>query len=147
ERALFRRLSVFAGGFDLEAAEAVTAGDGIGATDVLDLLTQLVDRSLVVPEDRAGEARYRLLEPVRQYARDWLEASGEAEAVSRQHAEYFLRLVEQETPHPWGAPDQRAWLRRLRRDGDNLRAALAWAEERQEGELGLRLGAALWLFW
>jgi predicted ATPase/class 3 adenylate cyclase len=167
ERTLLRRLSVFAGGWTLAAAEAVgsdqwTVGSGVKGmdqggidsaglptahcllpTDVLDLLTSLVDKSLVTYDDQGGEGRYRLLETVRQYARDRLLDAGEAGVRSR-HLEFFVRLAEQAEPELKG-PDQVAWLDRLEREHDNLRAALAWSREAVEN--GLRLGGALAEFW
>jgi predicted ATPase/DNA-binding SARP family transcriptional activator/DNA-binding CsgD family transcriptional regulator len=142
ERALFRRLAVFAGGWTLEAAEAVGA-----AGSVLDLLSGLVTRSLVFAESTdAGDVRYTLLEPVRQYAQEKLEDSGEAEAASRRHAEYFVALAEEAEPELVG-PRQVGWFARLDAEHDNVRAALSWALEQGEAELGLRLAGALRPFW
>ena len=147
ERALFARLAVFAGGWTLEAAEAVGAGDGIEPEDVLDLLARLTDKSLVVVDAQPdGTARYRLLETLRQYAREKLAAGGAAGAVRRRHAAHFLALAEAAEPELRG-PGAAAWLDRLEAEGDNLRAALEWAEATGEAELGLRLGAALFWFW
>lgn len=127
ERKLFGRLSVFAGGFSLEAAEAVGAGDGIEEGNVLDLLSQLVDKSMVVAEARAASAlHYRMLEPVRQYGLERLEGSGEAEQVRERHARYYLALAEEAEPHIMG-PEQGVWLERLAREHDNFRSALSWA--------------------
>jgi predicted ATPase len=152
ERLLFARLSVFAGGWTLEAAEAVGAGDDIEEEDVLDLLSKLVDKSFVVVEGTSGEngLGYRMLEPVRQYGYERLEGSGEAEAVRRRHAEYYLALVEEAEPE---LREQGAWLESLEAEHANRRAALGWAldpvEDAQEpagaerAELGLRLAAAL----
>src|SRR5215212_2875798 len=95
ERAMLRRLSVFAGGFTLEAAEAVGAGGGIEEGGVLDLLSSLVDKSLVLVTEQDGETRYRLLETVRQYAAEKLEQAGEADGVRRRHAQYYLALAEE----------------------------------------------------
>jgi predicted ATPase/DNA-binding SARP family transcriptional activator/DNA-binding CsgD family transcriptional regulator len=147
ERALFRRLSIFAGGWTLEAAEAVCSGGGIGREDVLDLLGGLVDKSLVVAGASTGGAvRYRMLEPIRQYAREKLEESGEADEVQGRHAAFFLALAEEAEPELTGA-QQRLWVERLEREHDNLRAALSWVLERGQAELGLRFGGALWQFW
>jgi predicted ATPase/DNA-binding SARP family transcriptional activator/DNA-binding CsgD family transcriptional regulator len=147
ERRLFCRLSVFAGGWTLAAAEKVGAGD-TEQVDVLDLLCRLVDKSLVVGEAMgAGGVRYRMLEPVRQYAREKLEEGGEAEEVRLQHASVFLALAEEAESRLQG-PEDVQWLERLEAEHDNLRAALSWALEREEtDELGLRLAGALWLFW
>ncbi|HET9001167.1 MAG TPA: LuxR C-terminal-related transcriptional regulator, partial [bacterium] len=149
ERLLLRRLSVFAGGWTLEAAETICAGGGIESPDVLDLLTKLVDKSLVVVQPPRGEARYRLLETVRQYARDWLVESEETAEVRGRHRDWFLALVERTHEagyepvwHPPGV------LERLDRDHENLRAALGWsATEKAGAEPGLRLAGALAPFW
>ncbi len=147
ERKLFRRLSVFAGGWTLEAAEAVVSGDGVEDGDVLDVLSGLVEKSLVVAESAEGRrVRYRMLEPVRQYAQEKLEESGESEAVRQRHAYLFLALAEEAEPELRG-PQQKTWLERLEVEHDNMRAALSWALERGEAELALRLGGALWWFW
>jgi predicted ATPase/DNA-binding SARP family transcriptional activator/DNA-binding CsgD family transcriptional regulator len=151
ERVLFGRLSVFAGGWTLEAAEAVGSGEG----EVLDPLSRLVDKSLVaVEEGEQGVMRYTMLEPVRQYAREKLRESAEEDAVQRRHARFFLAMVEEVEPEMSG-PDQEAWLKKLEREHANLRAALAWAldpadsrEPREHRtELGLRLAGALSRFW
>ncbi|HLL40229.1 MAG TPA: tetratricopeptide repeat protein [Rubrobacteraceae bacterium] len=147
EKKLFGRLSVFAGGWTLEAAGAVGAGGGVEEDDILDVLSGLVDKSLVVtesPEERS--VRYRMLEPVRQYAVEKLEESGKPEELRRLHAEYFLALAEEAHPELRG-PQQKTWLERLEAEHDNLRAALSWALEQGEVELALRLGGDLWWFW
>jgi predicted ATPase/DNA-binding SARP family transcriptional activator/DNA-binding CsgD family transcriptional regulator len=147
ERVLFRMLSVFAGGFKLQAAEAVCSGGAIEEEDVLDLLGALVDKSLVVAGAAAGGAvRYRMLEPIRQYAREKLEESGEAAEVQGRHAAFFLALAEEAEPELAG-PQQSAWVERLEEEHDNFREALSWALERGEAGLGLRFGGALWRFW
>ena len=147
ERVLFRRLSVFAGGFTLEAVEQVGAGDGVAAPDVLDLVTHLVERSLVAFDAPEGDARYRLLETIRQYAQVKLLDAGEADAVRQAHLDYYLELAEQADPHLRG-PAQMAWLARLATEHDNLRAALGWSLARPDGaEVGIRLAGALQWFW
>ena len=148
EKALFRRLSVFAGGWTLEAAEAVgKAGEEVRAGDVLVLLGNLVEQSLVVAEGAAdGSVRYGMLEPVRQYGRERLEEGGVAEAVAGRHAAFFLALAEQADPELKG-PRQVLWLERLQAEQDNLRAAMRWLLEKGESEEAARLGWALWLFW
>lgn len=152
ERRLFRRLSVFADGWTLEAAEAVGSGDGTNLP-VLDLISRLVDKSLVAAEvSDNGGARYRMLEPVRQYAREKLEQNGEAGAVGCRHAEYYLALGERVEPELVGAR-QVEWLERLETERNNLRTALSWALVREDAEregraeLGLRLATALGRFW
>jgi non-specific serine/threonine protein kinase len=151
ERALFRRLSVFVGGWDLEAAEAVGAGEPVDADFVLDLLSALVDKSLALAETQSGGGlRYRMLEPVRQFAREKLEESGEATDLRRSHAEHYLDLAETAGPRLMG-PDQGLWLRRLRTEFANLRETQAWSlepgEEDERARVRLRLPAALWRFW
>ena len=147
ERTLFRRLSVFAGGFTLAAAEEVCADKILEGGEVLDLLSLLVDKSLVVTRERDGEARYRLLETIRQYGEEKLnESAEEAAVIKRSHAGYFLELAEEAEPAML-IPGQEAWMGRLELEHDNLRAALGWL--RQEGmvEQGLRLAGALRRFW
>ncbi len=148
EKKLFGRLSVFAGGWTLEAAEEVGADGSIEGSDVLDLLGRLVDKSLVVAEAEAqGAVRYRMLEPIRQYAQERFEASEELVTIQRRHAEFFLALAEEAEPEVEG-PQQAAWLERLEAEYDNLRAALSWSLERgEETELGLRVAGALGQFW
>ncbi len=186
ERVFLRRLSVFAGGFSIEAAEAVCAEDGsrfwvLGASppsapksgtaspfqppgtqhrepgtqnpeplrrdDVLDLLFRLVNRSLVIVEDRDGVVRYRLLEMVRQYAAERLEESGEVAWLRERHLVFFVALAEEAEPRLTSA-NRGPWLARLAAEHDNLRAALAFglADSRAAG-LGLRLVGALTWYW
>ena len=147
EKGLFGRLSVFAGGWTLEAAEAVGAA-GDAEEEVLDLLSGLVDKSLVTARERqqSGGVRYRMLEPVRQYTLEQLNENGGAEGAKRAHARYFLALAEEAEPRLRG-PEDREWLERLEEEHDNMRAALSWTLERGEVELGLRLAGALWRFW
>jgi predicted ATPase/DNA-binding SARP family transcriptional activator/DNA-binding CsgD family transcriptional regulator len=147
ERQLFGRLSVFAGGWTLEGAEAVGAGGGIEQDNVLDLLSRLVDKSLVVAEATGdGGVRYRLLEPIRQYAQERLEEGVESDAVRRRHAAFSLALAEEAEPELQGS-QQVAWLKRLETEHPNLRVALAWSLDGGEPEMGLRLAGALWRFW
>jgi predicted ATPase/class 3 adenylate cyclase len=137
ERALLQRLAVFAGGCTLEAAEAVGAGGDVSRMDVLGLLANLVDKSLVTRE--AEGERYRLLETVRQYADERLNESGEADQVHRRHLEFFLAIAEQASSKLVGA-DQGAWLARLDLEAENLLAAHAECDQAENGgELGLRL--------
>jgi predicted ATPase/class 3 adenylate cyclase/Tfp pilus assembly protein PilF len=146
ERTLFQRLSVFAGGWTLEAAEAVCAGDGLDPYDILDLLTQLVNKSLIIPDaDTEAQARYRPLETIRQYARERLLEAGGSEKVRDWHLEYYLKFTEQAEPELRG-PDQVVWLDRLEKDVDNIRAAMEWALEVRV-EAGLRIASALLWFW
>jgi predicted ATPase len=146
-RRLLSRLAVFRGGWQLEAAEAVAAQPSSLPLDTLDGLTELVDQSLVRRADeQAGVARYALLESVREFAAERLEASGEAAAVQAAHATVFLEVAETCAPNLRGA-DQRDWLDRLERDHDNMRAALAWAVERPDPGVAVGLAFALWRFW
>lgn len=147
ERLLLCRLAVFSGGWTLEAAEHICSLAPIGEEQVLDLLTSLVDKSLVVFEARETGARYRLLEVVRQYAWERLQACGEEEILRSRHRDWFLKMAEAAVPYLRGS-DQARWLQRLDTEYDNFRAALAWsATEAQDGELELRLAAALGRFW
>ena len=160
EQMLFQRLAVFAGGFTLEAAEAVCADNqhlaqqvdetgGARTIDTLDLLSDLVDKSLVLVADRTpGEAvRYRLLEPIRQYALDKLREAGAETATRDRHLDYLLHLAEQAEPR-LKSESQMQWLQRLDKEHDNLRAGLAWsAQDASRDIAGLRLANALHQFW
>ena len=139
-RRLLASLAVFRGGFRLEEAETVAAG-----MDVLQGLSQLVDQSLVQPTMGPDGARYRLLEPIRDYAASRL-ADDAAFETGRRHALAYLALVEAAAPHMPGG-QQLAWLDRLTAEHDNLRAAVAWMMDHEETELALRFGAAAWRFW
>jgi predicted ATPase/class 3 adenylate cyclase len=145
ERAALRRLAVFVGGWTLEAAEAICGGD-VAAADVLDLLTRLVQRSLVAPEEQTREIRYKMLETVRQYAREKLQESGEEAAIRDRHSQWYLALAQRAEPELQG-PEQTAWLTRLDSDHDNFRAGLEWLIDRKEVESALRLTSSLWRFW
>ena len=137
ERALFRRLAVFAGGFTLEAAEKVGADGDLDERDVLDLLTRLVEKSLVALD--AGGERYRLLETVRQYAYEHLEQSGEIDAARTRHLLFYLDLAEKAGPE-WIGPKQREWLTRFDHERENIIAAHAFCDRADDGgPLGLRL--------
>jgi predicted ATPase len=146
EQRLFAHLSVFAGGWTLEAAEGVCCpGENTG---VVDALASLVDKSLVQQaETPADGVRFSMLEVIREYARDRFEAlSEEVMSVRRRHAEYFLHLTREADAHYWG-PEQSLWQRRLIADLDNLRAALAWARDSNEVDLALQLAGTLRHFW
>jgi predicted ATPase len=156
EQQLFRRLSVFAGGFTLEAVQAVCvfaadetsspaqADDGA----VLEQLGQLLDKSLVqTQQDTGGEPRFTLLETIREYATEQLAASGEQAALQQRHAHYFLKLAEEMEPH-LSSPEGDIWLERLSREDANLRAALTWSKANQDAvETGLRLAGVLYFYW
>ena len=147
EQALLCRLSVFAGGWGLEAAEGVCGGEGIAGWEVLDVLTGLVDKSLVVYGEGGGAERYRMLEMVRGYGWERLETEGELERWRSRHLDWFLALAE-EAERKLAGPEQGEWLERLEEEHDNLRAALGWCREAPEGAaVGQRLAGALWRFW
>jgi predicted ATPase len=153
EQALFRRLAIFAGGFTLEAVQAVcvldaAAGASLETDDVLDQLAQLLDKSLVHPQQGiGGEPRFTILETIHEYAQEQLEASGEAAALQKRHADYFLRLALEAAPHMYG-PERDVWIERLDREEANLRAALAWSKADKEAvQTGLRLAGALAFYW
>jgi len=145
QQCLFRRLAVFAGGWALDAAESVCTGGQVDAPEVLDLLSALVEKSLVVRDVGPRAAtRYRLLETVRQYARERLDAEGESVAVRERHAEYYLALAERAG---LSGSDQEIWLGRLEAEHDNLREALYTALSTGATDVPLRLATALYPFW
>jgi predicted ATPase/DNA-binding CsgD family transcriptional regulator len=147
ERALFNRLSVFVGGWTLEAAEIVCAGEAVQRDEVVHLLTRLVDRSLVVAEERSGAMRYRLLETLRQYGAERLSHTGEAMQLRDRHRDWCVALAELGERDIWRA-DQLACIQRLEREHDNLRAALGWTlTGAGDPEPGLRIAAAMVRFW
>jgi predicted ATPase/DNA-binding CsgD family transcriptional regulator len=145
ERVLWRRVSAFAGGFDLEAAQLVCGGPGLSPSDVLGGVVGLVERSVVVREFE--RPRYRLLEPVRQYGRERLRAAGEEAEVRRRHRDWCAGLAGAEAGRWWG-PAQREVLERLDAEHENLRAALAYCQETPgEAAAGLAICADTWFFW
>lgn len=147
EQQLFQRISVFAGGLFLEAAEAVCSGDGIEEDGILDLLEHLVDKSLLIPEEGSeGTARYRLLETLRAYGRERLQHAGRWQAFEARHETFYRALAEQAAPELTGAM-QASWLNRLQEEHDNLRQAIETAHEREESSTELSMTASLWRFW
>jgi predicted ATPase/class 3 adenylate cyclase len=165
ERLLFKRLSVFVGGFTLESAECACADRDRGgklkddfarlapdkpilaARDILDLLTQLVDKSLLIATEDDGRARYHLLETLRQYGRERLEEAGMMDVMRRRHFACFLALASEAERKIRGS-DQARWMEVLEREHDNLRAALSGlTAEPAEAEQGLKMAVALWWFW
>jgi predicted ATPase/DNA-binding XRE family transcriptional regulator len=148
ERVLLRRLAVFAGGCTLEAVEAVCTGEAVKANAVLDLMTHLVNKSLLIIErEQGGEARYRMLETIRQYASEHLLKAGEAERLRNQRLDFFLHWAEQAGARLRGS-QQLEWLSKIEAEHDNLRAALEWSlTQAEHGEDSLRLAGALSSFW
>ncbi|HEX2053062.1 MAG TPA: tetratricopeptide repeat protein [Actinomycetota bacterium] len=142
ERELFRRLGVFAGGFSLEAVEALAGGE----VDVLDELQHLVEQSLLKAEFTDHGTRYWALEPVRQFAGELLEQSPNGEAFYEAHAGFFAQLALKAEALLQG-PSQLEWLSRLDAENDNLRAAMSWALNRNRHDLIAALGRGLWMFW
>jgi predicted ATPase len=142
ERTLFARLAVFSGGCTLEAMEEICAVE-----DALEGAESLLDKSLIRQEETGrGEPRFAMLETIHEYARGRLREREDAEKTHLRHAEYFLTLAEESEPR-LGGPEQVAWFERLETENDNLRAAISWAIDRGEAELGLRLAQALRPFW
>jgi predicted ATPase/class 3 adenylate cyclase len=144
EQGLLRRLAVFAGGVSLEAVEAICTPQDLGI-DALEGLTSLVEQSLVrQAESASDQPRFEMLETIREFAAEQLQASGEAAELARRHAVYFTGMAEAAEPELTRGPEAGA---RLSQDPDNFRAALQWAIDNDEAEIGLRLGFALWRFW
>ncbi|HLK57221.1 MAG TPA: tetratricopeptide repeat protein [Chthonomonadaceae bacterium] len=150
DQQLLERLSVFAGGWTLEAMEAIGSGEDIAEGEVLDLLCRLVDKNLVLYEESGGESRYRLLETVRQYAAARLAEAGQTRAYRMRHRDYFYRMAKETRPGPTG-PEQAHRMRLLEREYDNLRAALDFclkgSDQTADARVGIRLAAELPTFW
>jgi predicted ATPase/class 3 adenylate cyclase len=146
ERILFKRLSVFTGGWTVDSAEQVCSSDGLEPADILDLNTHLVDKSLVIMEDGADGIRYQMLETIRQYAVDKLETSGEADIFRKRHADYFSNLAEEVEKHQV-KPEHAEWLNLLEEERDNLREALKWAAIHDQDGIFLQLAGNSWRFW
>ena len=145
EQGLLDRLSVFSGGFTLDAAEAACTDAQLGAEGVLDVLARLVDRSLVTMREVDGSARYALLEIVRQYAAERLRARGDESELQRRHAAYVTTLLADAEPH-WIRASRPPWLARVHRELDNIRLALAWTRDHAPA-LHLELTGRLCWFW
>lgn len=145
ERALFRRLGVFAGGWTFETAEAVANSDG--TLDVFDGVSSLIDKSLVRSSPQTGdEPRFAMLESIREFADEQRTAQGEAEQIAQAFTAYYVKQTE-EADYGMQGPDQLAWLARLEEEHDNLRAALPQSRERGDARSAIRLAASLWRFW
>ena len=145
-KVLFRRLSVFAGGFTPETAQAICSGGGLPVADALAELSRLVDRSLLelVPGD--GDERYRMLETIRLYAAEKLQESGEQDWLRDRHLQHFTEWAEQAEPKLRG-PEQMVWWDRMETEHDNIRLALNWSLSGGEAQIGLRLAIAIHWFW
>jgi non-specific serine/threonine protein kinase len=150
ERTLFRRLSVFSGGWTLDAGETICAGDGVEEWEILDLITHLVDKSLVEMDldrgEELGRARYRTLETIREYARDRLAEAEEEAAYRARHRSHFLGLAQVADAKLTG-PEQATWLRRLASEHENLRAALSTDGAGADVPASLRLAGVLGRYW
>ncbi len=147
EKILLLRLAVFSGGWTLEASEKVCSGGEIEEFEVLDLITQLVDKSLVTYDDKRLEPRYRFLETVRQYSREKLLETDEGSSLRRNHTNYFSELSREAALH-FGGPDQVQWLKKIEAEHDNIRAALEWSHSDPDSILsGLKLATYLHRFW
>lgn len=145
EQALLRSLSIFAGGFQLEAVRAICMPADLDEYEAIDLLSQLADKSLIIVEEGGHETRYRMLETIRQYMWEKLSASGEERDLAARHLDWHLQLVERIEPQLKGEAQGR-WLERLETEHDNIRVALRHARE-SDLEKGLRMASALWRFW
>ena len=148
EQILFRRLAIFAGGFTLEAAEAVCGQNGLKPNDVFDLLGRLVDKSLVVVEvsSMGKETRFRMLKTIREYAYEKLNKSGEMRIIYLHHLTFFAEIVD-EAERNFKGPDQAVWYNHLDNELDNLRVALTWFEGSENAEMRLLFAAGLWRYW
>jgi tetratricopeptide (TPR) repeat protein len=147
QQTLFHRLAVFVGGCAFEEITALSRVLGSGEAEVVDGCTALLDHSLVVRDDGPdGMPRLRMLETIREFAFERLQASSEAHPACLAHAERFLALAERSEPYATG-PDQATWFDRLELEHDNLRAALSWAQTNGQRDIALRFGSALWRFW
>lgn len=148
EQALFRRLSLFVGGWIFEDAETVCNPAAELGVDTIDALSSLVDKSLVrQDEDRHGDSRFIMLETIREFGLErFLEEESDADILRRRHAQSFMRLAEESAPNYFG-PDNARWLNRMEDEHDNLRATLNWAREKDEAAVGLQTAAAMWRYW
>jgi len=146
EKMLFRRVAVFADGWTLEAAQAVCGSDDLGPQVVLDVLTRLIDKSLVQVRNRDGETRYSMLETIRHYAREKLLEADELAAIRRRHRDYFIKLAEESEPKLQG-PEQARWIDRLDTENGNLRSALEWSLTDGDVKAGLQLAVGLGQYW
>jgi len=148
ERRLFQRLSVFRGGWTIEAALAVCSSEGQSQVEILDGLQMLVDNNLLTSSaDTHGEPRLKMLESIREFAFERFMETSEAEMISKRHAQYYADLAEQAEKEKFGSAQQLAWRNRLEAELDNLRAAMSWALEYKHYSCELRIATGLWRFW
>src|SRR5262245_24681145 len=146
DRAVFRRLATFSGGFTIDAACAICTATDVDAATVFEAIGRLVDKSLIAVEDFGGDGRYRLLETIRQFAAERLDEAGERSAGRDRHSDFFVNFAET-AEHGLTQVDQDAWLPRLVIERQNLRAALDWAFERADAGRARRLAAAMVWLW
>ncbi|WP_158647627.1 LuxR C-terminal-related transcriptional regulator [Actinoplanes sp. ATCC 53533] len=147
ERRLWARVSVFAGGFQLDAVEDICADETLPGADLLDMVADLVDKSILIRDDQDGPARYRMLETIREYGREELGRCGEEAILRRRHADWCLRLAEA-AERDWFGPDQGGRCRQLRAEHSNLRAAFDFYLAAPGGrQRAMRLAAAMWFYW
>lgn len=146
QQSLWARLSVFAGGFELDAAESVCAGGEIERHDVLDLLAELIDRSVLTSERGGNRSRYRMLGPVREYGATALDAAGERDVLRQRHCDYFLDLMRQ-LDADWMSERQLDWLTRMRVESDNLRAAMTFCFDEGQARAGETIATVLGRHW
>jgi len=147
EQVLFQRLSIFVGGWTLEAAESVCADASVKSIDVLNLMEQLINKSLVIKKEEQGKSRYHMLETVRQYAREKLIDSEEGESLRQKHSEWFLKLAEDSEYELLFGHDIVRWINQLENDLDNFRVALNWLLAAEHFEMCVRLAYKLGMFW
>jgi predicted ATPase len=147
EKSLFAQLGVFAGGCTVEAAQAVCGSDEAYDTPMLEGIASLVDKSMLQHKRREnGEPRFVMLEVLREYALEELDAAGQTEHAQRRHANHYLQLVEAIEPGP-KEPDLPTWMKQLEEEHDNIRAALSWALHHHEVDMALRIAGAVWKLW
>jgi non-specific serine/threonine protein kinase len=147
ERELWARLAVFAGGFELDAAESICAADNLAPEDVLDLVASLVDKSILTRVNGEARTRYRMLEPIRQYGQERLALSGQQTAIQARHRDHYGHLVEQ-AERAWLGPNELERFVQLQLEHANLRAALRFCLiESGQGRVGLEITASLWYYW
>jgi non-specific serine/threonine protein kinase len=147
ERVAWACLSVFSGGFDVSAAEAVYVTDDLALSTLLDTLATLVDKSVLVAEEHEGRIRYHMLETIREYGRERLRESGTESNVRKRHCDHYERMVKQARDE-WCGSGQQRWMVRILREHNNIRAVLEYSlSEPGQAEVGLKIAGALWFFW